>query len=167
MKKNKRKRVTIDARVQGALAVRVTLYWICCVLSFAVIVASGTLFGRGEEFWNEFSRIGTLAFLPLPLVLLDVLMFSNRIAGPVYRIRGTLDDLSREGKADPLALRNGDFYGDVAASLNRVVERYSEKSRKDLADAPNAEDEHGGKRNGLQLCGDATTVVEPSEVGAS
>ena len=125
MKNNKRRRVTVDPRIQGAIAVRVALYWILCILSIAVVAAGGTVFGR-HELWNEFSRIGTLAFLPLPLVLLDVLIFSNRLAGPIYRIRKSLDEFGENGRGEKIALRKGDFFEDVAESFNRAIDRVSE-----------------------------------------
>ena len=110
---------------------RVTLYWGLCVGTFAILISGGSLFGGTTELWNEFARIGPLAFLPLPLVLLDCLIFSNRMAGPIFRLRQALDDLNAGRPAETIHLRKGDFHADVADALNRLIENQptSEASR--------------------------------------
>ncbi len=58
------------------------------------------------------------------------LWMSNRIAGPIYRLRRHLADL-RRGRTEPIAFRRGDYFSDLADDLNALQQtsRSEEKNR--------------------------------------
>lgn len=129
MKRWRRKRVTVDPRIQGRLCLRICAYWTICFLSIAFLLACSALLSdssRSAELWTSYGKIASLSFLALPLALLDGLIFSNRFCGPVRRIMRGLTDLASGNEVQKINLRPGDFYFEVAEEFNRVVARMQE-----------------------------------------
>ncbi len=132
MAKHRRGKLFIDIKVQGALVIRVLMYWFYCLLAVALLLACWTVFNEraetsGELFravWMQYGPALVATFLLLPIVLLDCLRFSNRFAGPVYRLRQTLRQLAAGEEIQPVKLRKDDFWHEFAAEFNAaVVER--------------------------------------------
>ncbi|MFQ5953034.1 MAG: HAMP domain-containing protein [Candidatus Omnitrophota bacterium] len=75
--------------------------------------------------------------LVTPLVIFICLVLSNRIAGPIYRIKKYLKKISAGNYESELKLRKGDELQDVAAAVNDLVFKLkSEKGqRRDKIDA--------------------------------
>ena len=129
MKRWRRKRVTVDPRIQGRLCLRICAYWVICFLSIAFLLACSAMLsesGMSAELWTSYGKVASLSFLALPLALLDGLIFSNRFCGPVRRITRGLNDLASGNEAQQINLRPGDFYFEVAEEFNRVVARMQE-----------------------------------------
>ena len=129
MKRWRRKRVTVDPRVQGRLCLRICAYWVICFLSIAFLLACSALLsdsGESSKLWMNYGKIASLSFLALPLALLDGLVFSNRFCGPVWRLKAGLTDLAAGKECQKINLRRGDFYFEIAEEFNRVVERIQE-----------------------------------------
>ncbi len=80
------------------------------------------------EFLTEQSRIMGWIYLAtglLTIVLISTfgLYISNRIAGPIHRLRTHLA-FRREGKAvEPLAFRKDDYFADLAEPLNACLKK--------------------------------------------
>src|SRR5262245_61042047 len=80
----------IDAKVQGALMVRVVVYWVYCLFTISLLLIWWNLFsGSSREFmdvladvYKRFAPAAAASILIVPLVVMDVLRFSNRFAGP-------------------------------------------------------------------------------------
>lgn len=131
----RRKRVTIDYKIQGALCLRICCYWLACMASAILLFAArplleGTLSPHEfiNSFWAEYFRPMAASFLLLPMVLLDSLIFSNRIAGPLYRFRLELAKLAAGKPARHIILRPGDYATDMADSINKLIEAQDEST---------------------------------------
>jgi methyl-accepting chemotaxis protein len=60
-----------------------------------------------------------------PLIFILGLLFSHRIAGPVYRIDKTLDDISKGNLGLKIRLREGDELVDLADTINNLTESFN------------------------------------------
>ncbi|MGQ9576536.1 MAG: hypothetical protein ACUVUC_14585 [Thermoguttaceae bacterium] len=126
-----RKRLLVDPQVQGALIVRVVLYWIVCLVTLTLMLLCWrTVTGPARPFWTHlddmwfhFGPAVIASFLLLPLVVVDVLRVSNRFAGPLMRLRRSIRALARGERVLPISFREGDFWHEVAEEFNALVDR--------------------------------------------
>ncbi|MCA9214238.1 MAG: hypothetical protein KDB27_14300 [Planctomycetales bacterium] len=81
-----------------------------------------------------FVRTTALSFIMLPIVLLDVLVFSNRILGPIHRLKLKLTELANGNDAEQIELRSKDYCHDVINEFNAVVARLK-KERHEHSDS--------------------------------
>lgn len=131
MRLTPRKRYLIDSKLQRELLMRTVGYWCFCVLATGMVLLCWTIAtGPFRPFLSYFSlheivqQHGTVllaSVLLLPILLLDVLITSNRIAGPLYRLRRSLRALAAGEYVEPVAFREGDFWHDMAAEFNAVA----------------------------------------------
>ncbi|MBF0217069.1 MAG: hypothetical protein HQL30_08765 [Candidatus Omnitrophica bacterium] len=69
--------------------------------------------------------------LLVPLVVLVGLIFSNRISGPIYKMKLFLSSISEHNDDGSLVeLREEDEFHDVAEGINRIVNRLRSEKRK-------------------------------------
>jgi len=70
-----------------------------------------------------------------PLIFILGLLFSHRIAGPVYRISKTVGDISKGNLSLRIRLREGDELVDLADMINNLVDSFNKTviSDKDIA----------------------------------
>jgi hypothetical protein len=66
-----------------------------------------------------------LAAVVLIPIMWDMLSFSNRFAGPVYRMRRVLREVARGGAIQKVQLREGDFWHGLADDLNSALQRFA------------------------------------------
>ncbi len=133
MKRNIRKKQFIDRSVQGALARRIVLQWLLffaasvVVLPLWQLLLSGDLlrpFSQGMiDMWVQNAPVFVILLALLPAFVWDTVTLSNRFAGPMYRLRGTLRHLAAGEDVQPIRFRKGDFWQDVADDFNLVLER--------------------------------------------
>lgn len=78
--------------------------------------------------WNE-TKKSALWVVCLILICVGImsLLYSHRIAGPIYRIRQCIDMMSEGKDIPPIKLRTYDEFKEVAASLNKLREKLKEK----------------------------------------
>jgi hypothetical protein len=125
-----RKRLFVDPRLQGALAVRVAGYWLTCLLAvvlmlvcWRVVTDPAQVFeGQFDEFWAFWPALAASLIL-LPIVVYDVVQLSNRFAGPMFRLRRAMHDLARGQPVRPVHFRRGDFWQEFAEDFNTVAQR--------------------------------------------
>lgn len=138
----KRTRVSADLKLQGALCLRVAIYWVICQVVFGIAVLA--FFALQESnpdstrltAWSLITPAAIISGLVLPLVLLDLLIFSNRFAGPVLRIRNYLAELVRGQSASAFKLRKGDYFADICDNLNQVGEQLQAQREADSQATP-------------------------------
>ena len=138
MAKFKRKRLYIDPKIQGAFLVRTLVYWLLCLLTASSVLAVWmTITGPSrairhplDEFWNEFGPAFIFAMLMLPIALFDLLRLTNRVAGPMYRIRNEMHKLAMGETVRPVELRSGDFGREIAQEFNAVLRRVQDLEAK-------------------------------------
>ncbi len=133
MARFKRKRLLVDPKVQGALVVRVIFYWLACIATVEFLwltwqVATGPHQPRFVDYFLNYdwaSAGGRLLLASIVLVPItwDMLSFSNRFAGPVYRMRRILREVARGGAIEKVQLREGDFWHGLADDLNAALRR--------------------------------------------
>lgn len=134
----KRKRLLVDIKVQGALALRVVFYWFMCLLTVTIgllvwrmVTGPARLFyTHFDDMWFHYGPALVGSILLLPLVVVDVLRTSNRFVGPLYRMRGDMRRLARGEKVRPIIFREGDFWHEVADEFNAMVAKF-ESDRQD------------------------------------
>ena len=127
-KKRLRKHLFVDPRVQGALIARIVLYWIVCLISMTlmllcwrIITGPTRLFYQHfDDMWFYYGPALIVSFLLLPLVIVDVIRFSNRFVGPLLRLRRSMRELARGESVEPLEFRDADFWRDVADEFNAL-----------------------------------------------
>lgn len=128
----KRRRLFIDPPIQGMLLLRVGLYWTVCVLTQVLIINLVAVVASMSAAPNAFSvpslqlrwllvLVVFASVLVLPVVLFDVLRLSHRWVGPVFRLRTSLQALSRGEKVAPISFRAGDFWQEMAGDFNVVA----------------------------------------------
>ena len=141
MTKSRRYRVLADVRLQGILCYRVALYWVCCLLSVALFLGWGAAFDGGyfsarqwlSQLWQHQGAAVILPLLVLPMVMLDCLIYSNKIAGPVMRLRKSMRALADGEDVEALRFRPGDYFTDAAEDCNRIAARLQEHDAKEPA----------------------------------
>lgn len=126
-----RKRFFVDYRLQGALVVRVVLYWLMCLLTMSLLLLSwGMIMGparpmndRLSELWAIFGPAAVVSLVLLPGVIVDLLRLSNRFAGPMFRLRRSMHDLAQGKSVAVVRFRPHDFWRELADDFNTIAAR--------------------------------------------
>ena len=89
-----------------------------------------------------------------PLIFILGLLFSHRIAGPVYRISKTLQEISKGNLGLKIRLREGDELIDLADAINNLTEKLNKTliSDKDLVAKIEKDMQEIGKLVSTQPC---------------
>ena len=137
--KKKPRKLLSDPVIQGQLCLRLLVYWILCYL-----VTTGSLivflFLEGVEpsllqpIWLP-TLLSALVFLPF--VMIDLLSFSNRFAGPLVKIRRKFHDLASGTPVESLQLRKDDYLQDIGMSFNLLRTKFG-KSNSNSSEMPNS-----------------------------
>ena len=135
-----RKRLLVDKKVQGALLGRAAIYWfLFAVTLFQVTLSWEIATGPNGPFLSHFRFIEIIkehwavllaGVCLLPVLLLDVAMVSNRIVGPLNRVRDTLRRLAAGELVAPIEFRESDYFWAMASELNAVSARMAELETK-------------------------------------
>ncbi len=136
-----RKRFFVDYRVQGALIVRVVLYWLTCLLAITLLLLGwGMITGpvrplkaHLSELWALYGPVAVVSLLLLPGVIFDLLRLSNRFAGPMFRLRRSMYDLAQGKPVTAVRFRQGDFWQEFADDFNTIAARAEETKAHPLA----------------------------------
>ena len=137
MRAFQRKRLFIDAKVQGALLVRVAIYWLCCIVVMNVMLIFWELFIsqnpiRFDQLWYRHAPALAVSLLVLPFILFDAARITNRLVGPVYRLRDGLRRATRHEHVEPIQFRTNDFWHDFADEFNALLATLPENRQPDF-----------------------------------
>ena len=134
-KKMRRRKQFVDREVQGALVLRVVRYWLVSLFMVGVLTFVGWLYvypGFGQVTGARaiipmaspilMRALGSVALL-LPIAVLDLISFSNRIVGPMLRLRRAMEELGEGQPVEPIHFRDGDFWNELADAFNVLRER--------------------------------------------
>ena len=153
--KTKRRRLLVDQAVQGGIALRLTVYWLCSiVMAFVMMVVVQCVMDPLTPFFTQLSRAQATVFpvvasflLLLPMVLRDLTQLTNRFAGPVFHLKRAMREL-RDGKLrSALQFREGDYWHDLADEFNLLAlqvetwKRSGERTKEESALVANGVDE--------------------------
>src|SRR5271157_508625 len=126
-----RKQFFADFRVQGALVVRVVLYWLMCLLTMMLLLLGWSMITDPirplnthlTALWALYGPAAVASLLLLPVVIFDLLRLSNRFAGPMFRLRRSLHDLAQGKPVAAMRFRHGDFWQEFADDFNTIATR--------------------------------------------
>lgn len=129
---NKRStRLYVDKKVQGTLARRVIFHFIM----FIVVGAMVGLFlqflsdpfkpiqTHVSTFWSQSGPYVIALLCMLPVFVKDTVSLTHRMAGPIVRLRGHIRSIADGKEVGPLKFRDGDFFSDVPAMFNEMMEK--------------------------------------------
>jgi HAMP domain-containing protein len=151
-KRSLRKRLITDIQVQGALIVRVVIYWMLCLTAIGTLLFLWQMVVRPlspidqqvRELWGLYRPAAVVSLLLLPIVVLDMLRLTNRFAGPLFRLRRAMRDLSQGKAVAPIQFRKGDFWQEFAGDFNAIAARMQKSKEgavEDSQETPDAEDQ--------------------------
>lgn len=125
----KRQQVFADRAIQSSLAWRLAGHWLLftgLLLVLNTFLQMSFLFPQqafGDAFrsaaWAQIPLLVCVAAL-VPLFTRDALRISNRLAGPMVRLRKSLKALAAGEKVPPLVFRENDYWLESATEFNRV-----------------------------------------------
>jgi hypothetical protein len=130
--KRERKQLFVDPKVQGALILRVVLYWVVCVVTITLMLLCWRIvtgparpfYTHFDDMWFHFGPALVASFLLLPLVVYDIVQMSNRFCGPLFRLRRCMRALARGEHVAPISFRDGDFWPEFAQEFNTLLARF-------------------------------------------
>lgn len=145
MAKKRRKKDYIDPEVQGALARRMIAQWglftlAAGVLALALQWMSNPFAPLGETLSEAWWTYGPLLLVLVglaPIFIFDAIRLSNRFTGPVHRLRQVTHALASGETPQRVEFRGADFWKDLAADFNRIVDRLADSEGK----SPTSNDE--------------------------
>jgi hypothetical protein len=133
--KQVRRQLFVDPKVQGALVLRVLLYWVVCLITITLMLLCWNVLRTPRMFytflddmWLQYGPALLASFLLLPVVVVDIIRLSNRFAGPLFRLRRCMRALARGEHVEPIRFREGDFWRDFAEEFNAVLARVQGES---------------------------------------
>jgi hypothetical protein len=148
-KKSLRKHIFVDPKVQGALVLRVILYWFVCLIAISLMLLCWRIvtgparmfYTHFDDMWFFYGPAAVASVLLVPLLIVDVVRLSNRFTGPMVRLRRSMRMLARGEEVEPLRFRNGDFWHEFAEEFNAVAARLHHLTTAPAAacDEPDAE----------------------------
>jgi hypothetical protein len=136
-KKTIRKKLYVNPEVQGAMLLRAVLQWCFHICAILLVVVVWTAFRDPSQIalklvfksFVYFSPAIVASVVLLPLFIYDVLKASNRIAGPLVRLRCELAKLAEGEEVNRLRFRSGDTWSDLAEEFNLLAERVMAERR--------------------------------------
>jgi len=157
MKIQRRKRLYIFPQAQSKLLLRVAAYWASCCFFVILPVLLGQLyadpsrlfFEHVPDLWRQYSHVALPFILVLPLALLDMLRYSNRLLGPLFRMRRVMNALAAGQDVDHISFRERDEWRELADSFNLIADELREVRR--LAPRPSKQTEMDDEREPLGL----------------
>lgn len=123
--------------IQGNLMWRFIMYWVVYNIALVVTMAGDQLVWRlpdmvtGNstfnfgEFLSTFGTANRPLFLAMaifcPLLLWDMMRYTHRIAGPMYRFRKAMEDHINGAPLSNVQLRDGDLMKEFQETFNQFV----------------------------------------------
>jgi hypothetical protein len=130
MPKYKRKKFFVDSRVQGALALRTIFYWMGgTTVTIGIVALLKIIDGRAglespyADLWSSCQPIAIASLFLLPVIAYDMVQMSNRVAGPIVRLRQAMRQLAEGQTVAPLRFRENDFWREMADEFNSIAEQ--------------------------------------------
>lgn len=151
----KRTKIFVDSSVQGSLAGRVSIHWICffaimIALQFLTTWMVNPMLTRGELFTTVVQNNGLFLIaivLLLPSFIYDTVRLSNRFAGPMVRLKNAFEEVADTGELKEIQFRKGDFWMDIAKNYNAMIRSLKKNQASNFAiEIPSAQQvdpEHG------------------------
>jgi hypothetical protein len=123
---DRRKGLVIDPGFQNRVRVKVMGLAIAVATTALVLTKTASYVASRPALLDNPAMPLLLAATPLLLAAAIVRAcdrISNRMAGPGYRLRRTLEAVQRGERPDPVRLRKGDEFHDLADALNATLQQ--------------------------------------------
>jgi hypothetical protein len=142
VRNRKRRKAVVDARIQWMLDTPAVVHWlvfICCGTTLRLIVQhlSDPFTSPPEHVKTFGTEIASMFFVFLcliPVFFRNMLTLSNRIVGPICRLRDTVKRMGDGGAVPPLTFRNNDMWNELPALFNTMAARLREPKTSALSD---------------------------------
>jgi len=133
----KRSRLWIDSPLQLRLLLRLVCYFVVysvtlCHVAFLYEVMANLpdAMARGMwalyvEFFGRQQPFLIACIAVLPILLYDMLKFSHRIAGPLYRCKKTMDAMTAGKPVAEFKPRQHDLLRDLIQSFNALIRKWN------------------------------------------
>lgn len=134
-KKHVRKKLFVDREVQGGIIARAIRYWLLSVAVVGMITVIGwiffapglaTLAASPEQLAAMFTglAVATIAttFL-IPVVIYDQIKFTHRFAGPMVRLKDSMQRAAAGETVPAIRFRDEDYWKDFADAFNKMQAR--------------------------------------------
>jgi len=134
--KSQRKWLVVDPRFQFRLVLRMAGYLVVYSLVafhlFFLFYAFGVATQKGvavayQEFLSYQKPFLTTLLLITPMVAYDLLKFSNRIVGPLYRCRRVMRDMAAGQAVAEFKARDQDFLDEFFTDFNALIKVWNAK----------------------------------------
>jgi hypothetical protein len=126
----RRRQLFVDSKVQGALVMRVLLYWIVCLITITLMLLCWSIirtprmfYTHFDDMWFHYGPALIASFILLPMVILDIVRLSNRFAGPLVRLRRAMRALAQGEEVRAIHFRENDFWQEFADEFNAIAAR--------------------------------------------
>ena len=125
----RRTRVFLDPKVQGSLILKVVQYWCLCLVTVVFFRYCCHLFPLDPsdnslaivKVLKEMWLVMLASLFVLPVVIIDVVRWSNKFAGPAHRLHKALGELATGRDVTKLTFRTGDFWQEAADAFNSIA----------------------------------------------
>ena len=123
-----RSQLLIDPQVQWPILQRTAFYTAACAVYFMVVLfyAESSKINH-ESPWKSFCQcVDVIACwapgitMLVPIITYDILIFTNRFAGPMFRLRREMQRLIDDESDQPIKLRDNDHWMDMADLFNEL-----------------------------------------------
>jgi len=126
-----RRQKFVDREMQGSAMLRVALYWLLCCMTIATIVLIWRVVVEPPQLflthiramWEHYTPVILALLLLLPLLIIDVVSWTNRLAGPMIRLRRSMTRLANGEVVERIEFRENDFWQGFATDFNRLAAR--------------------------------------------
>ncbi len=141
----RRFRLFTDWDIQGKILVRVGVAWMACqFIMVATILGFLALEGTDasqvtatSSHWRFLVPAIVASSVVFPIVMLDMLVFTNKFTGPLRRFRSQLQSLAEGKPVSALHFRPGDLVTDLSVNFNEIQTALDNAKRNFVSDDDN------------------------------
>jgi hypothetical protein len=174
MRKERRLRFFVN-EFQGKLLWRFVTYWLIYQFTMWNIMFFWQVLSEGKgNVLEQYARFVASQYpmllcliVLIPFFAWDAIKFSLRVAGPLYRIRATIQAIESGRSLRPVTMRDGDYLQEVIDDLNSLIAFLGE--RKIASVDPSASSSRKGVAANAHSAGsaDPQEVAEPEAMAHS
>jgi len=122
--------ITIYLLLIGIIVVGIATYYITLDTILSQLEAQGGLLQAYEVVRSInmliAKRVGALLVTVMAFAFILAVYYLHRIAGPVYRIEKTLNEMAEGKEVNLVVLRKKDFFKSLAEALNKMISQKQE-----------------------------------------
>jgi hypothetical protein len=151
-----RKRIWVDPPFQGRLLLRLAFYLIAYIvvswhLGFLFEAARDLAAGQGVKTFAHLYVESLLRQVPqmyafvllAPALLYDLLKFSHRVAGPLFRCRKVMQEMATGAVVPEFKPRKHDLMGELFAAFNALIRMHNARAGSTESEAGKGPEEEG------------------------